>query len=96
MTLHDKRIKEVAFKLGVSEEEVQSCVDLLYLKAKQEMESFSLSRSEIISKEEFKKTTKIIKIPHIGFLVPRYSSYLKMTMFFKAKKAREEENKNNQ
>ncbi len=93
MTIDDKRIKEVAFKLNVSEEEVISCVNLLYVKAKQEMESFDLDKKNLLSKEEFKLVSKIIKIPHIGFLVPKYQAYLNVTKSYIAKQERINNNK---
>jgi len=87
-SLEEKRISKVSFELNVPEDIVKNSIDILFSFMKEKIELVDLKNNELLSEEEFKKKVPIVKIPHLGFMVPSYKAYASMK--------KNQENKNNQ
>jgi hypothetical protein len=74
-TLNEKRISKVSFELGVPEDIVEKSIDVLFTFIKGKMEKPDLKTQDLLTEEEFKAQVPIIKIPHLGFVVPSYKVY---------------------
>jgi hypothetical protein len=74
-TLEEKRISKVSFDLGIPEDIVKESLDVLFRFIKAKIEQPDLKTQELLSEEEFKSQVPIIKIPHLGFIVPSYKVY---------------------
>jgi len=75
-TLEEKRITKVSFELGVPEDIVERSIEVLFKFVKSKIEQTDLKQEKTLSEEEFKKQIPIIKIPHLGFIVPSHKVYL--------------------
>jgi hypothetical protein len=74
-TLEEKRIAKVSFELNIPEDIVKSSIDVLLAFMKKKIETVDLKNTELLSEEEFKAKVPIVKIPHLGFMVPSYKAY---------------------
>lgn len=77
-TLEEKRMEQVSFELGVPKDIVEKSVEVLMSFMKSKIEEPDIKSKGILSEEEFKKQVPIIKVPHLGFLVPNYKVYSKL------------------